>query len=161
MKRKFILLCLTILFCTKIFSLEPGDLTLPLKCRCRITLPFGTSINPFTQNEYMHNGCDFTAPTGTPVYAALDGYVSETGFDDSDGNYIVITHGDGVLTRYAHLNTIDCKNNDKVTIETQIGTLGNSGTVTGPCLCFQLEINKKKINPLLYVKDQTYITKEI
>jgi murein DD-endopeptidase MepM/ murein hydrolase activator NlpD len=90
---------------------------------------------------------DMATSRGTPVYAALDGTVSATGYDVTYGNYIVISHHSGYQTLYGHLNTILTSPGKFVTTSTKIGLVGNTGQSTGPHLHFTIYKNHSTINP--------------
>lgn len=96
-----------------------------------------------------HPGIDIANRTGTPIYAADDGYVVLSGRDTwGYGNQVVIDHGNGYKTRYAHLNTILVKAGDTVKKNQQIGTMGSTGRSTGPHLHFEVIYNGTVRNPL-------------
>jgi murein DD-endopeptidase MepM/ murein hydrolase activator NlpD len=96
-----------------------------------------------------HPGIDIANRTGTPIYAADDGYVVLAGRDTwGYGNQVVIDHGNGYKTRYAHLNTILVKAGQTVKKNQQIGTMGSTGRSTGPHLHFEVIYNGVVRNPL-------------
>ena len=96
-----------------------------------------------------HAGIDIANRTGTPIVAADAGYVVLAGRDTwGYGNQVLIDHGNGYLTRYAHLNTILVKAGDKVTKNQKIGTMGNTGRSTGPHLHFEIIYSQAHRNPL-------------
>ena len=96
-----------------------------------------------------HLGIDVANRTGTPIRAADDGYVVMAGRDTwGYGNQVLIDHGNGYLTRYAHLNTIDVKAGQTVKKNQQIGTMGSTGRSTGPHLHFEIIYNQVRRNPL-------------
>jgi murein DD-endopeptidase MepM/ murein hydrolase activator NlpD len=97
----------------------------------------------------FHSGIDLRANTGTTVMAALDGTVSVTGENWLYGRHIIISHGNGYKTIYAHLNTISVKQGDKVASGRKIGESGNTGHSTGPHLHFGIyDKNNRLVNPL-------------
>jgi hypothetical protein len=96
-----------------------------------------------------HPAIDVANRKGTPIYAADDGYVLMSGRDTwGYGNQIVIDHGNGYLTRYAHLQTILVKAGQSVTKNQKIGTMGSTGRSTGPHLHFEVIQNGLRRNPL-------------
>ncbi len=96
-----------------------------------------------------HLGIDIGNRTGTPIRAADDGYVVLAGVDTwGYGNQVLIDHGNGYMTRYAHLNTIGVRAGDIVTRNQQIGTMGSTGRSTGPHLHFEIIYNRVRRNPL-------------
>ena len=100
-----------------------------------------------------HAGIDIANRTGTPVVAADAGYVVLAGRDTwGYGNQVLIDHGNGYLTRYAHLDTILVKAGDKVSKNQKIGTMGNTGRSTGPHLHFEIIQNSVHRNPLGFLR---------
>jgi murein DD-endopeptidase MepM/ murein hydrolase activator NlpD len=95
----------------------------------------------------FHKGLDLAAPEGTPVRAALGGEVVYAGYDGSYGNTVVIRHGDGLQTRYAHLEATDVKRGDLVTQEQVLGKVGSTGHSTGPHLHFEVIRDGERIDP--------------
>ncbi len=99
-----------------------------------------------------HLGIDIANRTGTPIYAADDGYVLMAGRDTYGyGNQVVIDHGNGYLTRYAHLQTILVKAGDSVKKNQKIGTMGSTGRSTGPHLHFEVIQDGARRNPLSFL----------
>ena len=104
------------------------------------------------QNTGRRLAIDIANRTGVPAYAADAGYVRLAGRDTwGYGNQIVIDHGNGFLTRYAHLDTIKVGAGQSVQKNQQIGTMGNTGRSTGPHLHFEVIQNGVKRNPLGYL----------
>lgn len=100
-----------------------------------------------------HTGIDIAAPKGTPIYAPAAGIVTFAG-DKSGwgyGNYIVIDHGAGYETTYAHMNSISVSEGDVVKEGDQIGTVGTTGRVTGSNLHFEILLNGSYVNPMDYI----------
>ncbi len=112
----------------------------------KITSPYGTRSRGF------HSGIDISAKTGDPVYAAAGGKVVLAGWYYAYGNCIVVDHGNGMKTRYAHLSAYNCKVGDTVARGQQIGRAGNTGRSTGPHLHFEVIINGSTKNPVNYLK---------
>lgn len=98
-----------------------------------------------------HNGLDLAAGTGTPILAALPGTVVIAGWSDSAGNWIVISHGSGLVTKYMHASALYVKAGDVVSAGEQIAAVGNTGNSFGAHLHFQVEINGSPIDPQLFV----------
>lgn len=115
----------------------------PLDNEMYITSHFGRRVNPITlKGEQMHNGTDFRAKTGTKVLAQFNGTVLSTGYDYSIGNYVRLSHGDGIVTIYGHLSKVLVSEGDTVTQYGVIALSGNSGAnTTGPHLHLGLYIN--------------------
>jgi murein DD-endopeptidase MepM/ murein hydrolase activator NlpD len=126
-----------------------------------ITSGFGYRRDPFNGHAAMHAGIDFKGPVGSPIYAAADGRVTFTGQKSGYGNVIEITHGNGMLTRYAHLSRIDVKVGQPVAAGTAIGGLGNTGRSTGPHLHFEVRINDRAVNPRPFLEAAPNVLKEV
>lgn len=123
----------------------------------RISSFFGYRIHPIFKRRIFHDGLDFTAPVGTKIYSTGDGVVIEAkraryGY----GNKIVVDHGYGYKTVYAHLHSFAVKKGDKIQRGQMIGTVGNTGLSNGPHLHYEVLKNGKKVNPIYYFyKDLT------
>ena len=85
---------------------------------------------------------------GTPIYAALDGKVTTTGYSAVYGNYVIITHHSGYKSLYAHMSKITCKKGNFVYTNTVIGRVGSTGQSTGPHLHWTVYKNGKTVNPM-------------
>lgn len=116
-----------------------------------ITSRFGSRTDPINGGSDDHKGIDLAANTGTPVYAAEAGTVTTAGYSHSAGNWIVIDHGDGFVTKYMHLSSINISNGDEVRKGQKIGEVGSTGNSTGPHLHFQVELNGTAVNPEYYL----------
>jgi murein DD-endopeptidase MepM/ murein hydrolase activator NlpD len=126
-----------------------------------ITSGFGFRRDPFNGSGAMHAGIDFKGPMGSPVFAAADGEVSFVGQKSGYGNVVEITHGNGMLTRYAHLSRFDVRVGQQVAAGTTIAGLGNSGRSTGPHLHFEVRINDRAINPRPFLEAAPDVLKEV
>jgi murein DD-endopeptidase MepM/ murein hydrolase activator NlpD len=118
---------------------------------------WGYRIHPIYKIRKFHEGMDFTAPTGTDVYATGDGTIleAESTFRGY-GNKIMIDHGYGYKSLYGHLNEIDVKVGQKVKRGDVIGKVGNTGLSTAPHLHYEVSINNEKVNPVnFYFNDLT------
>ncbi|MEJ6491768.1 MAG: M23 family metallopeptidase [Flavobacteriales bacterium] len=117
----------------------------------RMASGYGWRIDPIYKTSRMHTGMDFTAANGTEVFATGDGTVEATERNGwGYGNCIVINHGYGYKTRYAHLSAFKIKVGDKVKRGDLIGLVGTSGKSTGPHLHYEVEKNGEKVNPIHY-----------
>ena len=127
-----------------------GDLfKKPLHARYYLSSYYGWRNSPFNAgSRTFHGGIDMAIASGTPVYAALDGTVSATGYNATYGNYVIITHHSGYKTLYGHLSSINCRKGNFVYTNTMIGRVGSTGMSTGPHLHFTVYKNGKTINPL-------------
>ena len=115
----------------------------------RIASGYGWRIDPIYKTKKMHWGIDFTADTGTEVYATGNGVVVDCETKSwGYGKSVIIDHGYGYITRYAHLSEFKCKKGDRVTRGQLIGLVGSTGKSTGPHLHYEVEKNGVKINPI-------------
>ncbi len=115
----------------------------------RIASGFGYRSDPFTKVRKMHEGMDFTAAMGTPIFATGDGVVknadnSKSGF----GNHIEISHGFGYLTLYGHLSKYKCRAGQRVKRGDVIGYVGSTGRSEAPHLHYEVHKDGKVVNPL-------------
>lgn len=102
--------------------------------------------------SWRHTGLDIAGPIGTPIYAADSGVIEVEGWGTGYGNQIVIDHGGGKKTRYAHLSKFYVKKGERVTKGQAIAAMGSTGWSTGSHLHFEVIINSRKYNPLNYIK---------
>jgi len=116
-----------------------------------ITSRFGTRRDPFTGVRTFHNGIDIANSLGTPVRASMAGTVTDTGFNSSYGNYIVINHEGGFQTLYGHLKAFSVRVGQYVAQSQQIGQMGNTGYSTGNHTHFSIFKWNKALNPLNYL----------
>lgn len=115
----------------------------------RISSHFGYRTDPFYKVQKLHNGIDFSAPIGTRIYCTGDGVVEKVITGNSGyGNNIIINHGYGYKTRYAHLYKANVKVGQKVKRGEYIAQVGNSGKSTAPHLHYEVIKNNKAINPV-------------
>lgn len=114
----------------------------------KITSPFGARFHPVRKHIVFHEGIDLAGPAGQPVYVTGDGVVESTQINFSGyGNVVVIDHGFGYKTRYAHLKEIKVTEGQVVIRGDRIGTLGSSGLSTGPHLHYEVIYRGRQINP--------------
>lgn len=123
-----------------------------------ITSNYGKRISPFTGEPAIHMGLDIAAPVGTPVLAPADGVVIFTGAKQGFGNFIMIAHGYGVVSRYGHNNQNMVAPGQKVARGEQIATVGDSGRTTGPHLHYEVMVNGKHENPKKFILDMDEFT---
>jgi murein DD-endopeptidase MepM/ murein hydrolase activator NlpD len=114
---------------------------------------FGYRIHPIFKVSRMHYGIDFTAPKGTAIQATGDGVVIKAEYKSGYGRYVVISHGNGYETLYAHMDKILVKKGQKVKRGQQIGKVGSSGTSTAPHCHYEVHVNGKPVNPIQFVLD--------
>lgn len=104
-------------------------------------------LHPVTRRVRPHNGTDYAAATGTPVWAAGDGTVIEAGYGRANGNYIFIKHGNHIVTRYLHLSKKLVGRGDRVRQGQTIGRVGATGMATGPHLHYEFLVNGRHRDP--------------
>lgn len=115
-----------------------------------ITSGFGMRMHPLLGYSKMHQGVDFGAPSGTPIFAAGNGTVAEVGTKGGYGRYIRVRHNGQLETAYAHMSRFGqgLYRGAKVKQGDVIGYVGSSGRVTGPHLHFEVHVNGRQVNPL-------------
>ena len=124
---------------------------LPLKGSTYVTSPYGYRRNPFGgRSSEFHDGVDFAANHGTPIYATADGIVSFAGWDYGYGRKIVINHGNGIITFYGHNSKLLVSAGTRVKKGDKIAYSGNTGRSSGPHLHYGAYVNGKSINPLTF-----------
>ncbi len=124
-----------------------------------ITCKYGMRTHPVTKKYKLHTGIDLRCSTGTNVYAANAGTVTTSGYSSAWGNYIIISHGGGVTTLYAHLSKRLVSKGETVKRGKVIGRSGNTGYSTGPHLHFEINKNGQSYNPLTEFKGFNYVFK--
>ena len=117
-----------------------------------ITSSYGYREDPFGRGVQFHNGLDIGVPLGTVIRAAMAGRVTSTGFNDSYGNYLIISHHSGYRTMYAHLSVISVKSGAYVAAGERIGLAGSTGLSTGPHLHFTVYKDGVTVNPRSLMK---------
>jgi murein DD-endopeptidase MepM/ murein hydrolase activator NlpD len=116
----------------------------------RIASGFGLRIHPIYGIPKMHNGLDFTAPQGTPIYATGDGVVTTAGAGTGTGNHVIINHGYGYETEYMHMVRIKARNGQRVKRGEVIGWVGSTGASTGPHCHYEVHINGSPVDPVYF-----------
>ncbi|NQU13671.1 MAG: M23 family metallopeptidase [Desulfobacteraceae bacterium] len=114
---------------------------------------FGYRISPFTDKKEFHRGIDISTRMGAPIIAPADGIVSYTGRQRGHGNVLVLKHGYGLESKYAHLKKALSKKGQYVKRGETIALVGKSGRTTGAHLHYEIHLNKVPVNPLGYVLD--------
>lgn len=117
----------------------------------RVSSGFGYRIDPVYKDRRLHPGLDFTAPIGTPIYAAADGVVKDAGFNTGGyGNRVVVNHGFGYETLYAHMVRIKARVGTRVKRGEVIGYVGSTGKSTGPHLHYEVHKNGTQLDPIYF-----------
>ncbi len=119
----------------------------------KLTSTFGHRRDPFSRSFKFHDGHDFSARTGTPVYATADGRVKTSKYYGTFGNYIEVDHGNGYVSIYGHLSRRKVNKGDKVVRGQKIGAVGNTGRSTAPHLHYEVQYNKKSQDPSQFYFD--------
>ena len=136
---------------SKLLAATPAIQPISNKELTRLASGYGMRTHPIYKVRRMHYGIDFTAPRGTPIFATGDGVVDRVirqfgGY----GREIIIDHGFGYKTRYAHMQDFEVKKGDKVKRGDRIGTVGNTGLSTAPHLHYEVIKDNKPVNPVHY-----------
>lgn len=131
----------------KVYS---GSMTWPCPSYNRISSPYGYRTHPISGTRKLHKGLDISASSGNPVIAAASGTVVKSYFSSSYGNYVVISHGGGVMTAYAHMTRRLVSVGQRVAAGQQVGTVGSTGNSTGPHLHFEVYVGGSTVNPMNY-----------
>ena len=117
----------------------------------RIASGYGYRIDPVYKTVKLHPGLDFTAPSGTPIYATADGVIASAGnTGDGYGNHVIINHGYGYKTLYGHMYRIKARPGQQVKRGEVIGWVGSTGKSTGPHCHYEVIKNGNKINPVYF-----------
>jgi len=125
---------------------------LPKKGTYHLSSPFGTREDPVYGGIARHLGQDFASKVGNPVYVTGDGVVEKVDFNYKGyGNEVVVNHGFGYKTRYAHLNTVDVGVGQSLKRGDKIGEVGKSGKATGPHLHYEVVFKGNQINPMSFM----------
>ena len=116
-----------------------------------VTSYFGYRPSPFGGRSEFHRGLDIGAPNGTPIVAPADGVVVDVDWNSGYGKILIINHGYGVVTRYAHISQSYVKPGQKVTRGQKICAVGSTGRVTGPHLHYETILNGIPVNPMRFM----------
>ena len=116
-----------------------------------ISSSFGSRGSPFTSKNEFHKGLDISNRPGTPIWAPARGTVTFASPDGAYGNCVIIQHGAGISTRYAHMQRFVVKDGQSLQRGDLIGYIGSTGRTTGPHLHYEVRINGVSVNPLRYI----------
>ena len=130
---------------------DGGKFKWPAPSYTRISDEYGYRIHPILGTEQFHNGLDMAAPSGSPILAAYDGEVIAASYSPTMGNYIMIDHGDGLITIYMHASSVSVSDGTMVARGEQIGCVGSTGRSTGPHLHFSVRENGSYVSPWNYL----------
>ena len=131
---------------------DGGMFKFPCPSYTRVSDDYGMRMHPILKVEKFHNGVDFAAPSGSPILAAYDGDVVGAGYSSSMGNYIMIDHGDSLITIYMHASQLYVSNGQSVTKGQKIAAVGSTGRSTGPHLHFSVRQNGDYVSPWKFLK---------
>ncbi len=120
----------------------------------RISSDFGNRIHPVLGTKSFHGGIDIPAPNGSPIYAANSGVVIFAGYKGSYGNAVIIDHGGGVATLYAHSSKLYVNTGQEVTRGETVALIGSTGRSTGNHLHFEVRENGERVDPKKYLYKQ-------
>ncbi|TAN23445.1 MAG: M23 family metallopeptidase [Acidobacteria bacterium] len=120
--------------------------------RGRITSSFGERIDPFQGEGAFHAGIDIAVPFGTSVHVTADGVVVFAGIMDGYGRTVIVDHGHGVQTLYAHMSSLAVAVGQQVDRDEVVGYVGESGWTTGPHLHYEVRIHHAPVNPYSYLR---------
>jgi hypothetical protein len=135
----------------KLFAAIPAIQPIANKQLVALASGYGMRIHPVYKVKKMHTGIDFAAPIGTPIYATADGVIDEVSVKFSGyGKMIMIDHGFGYKSRYAHMHQFTVRQGQKVKRGDLIGYVGNTGLSTSPHLHYEVLLNNVMINPVHY-----------
>ena len=128
-----------------------GRFVWPAPKYTRISSPFGYRIHPTLNTKKLHSGVDLAAPGGSPILAAYDGKVVAAAYNASMGNYVMIDHGDNLITVYMHASALYVKTGQTVSAGEKIAAVGTTGRSTGNHLHFGVRLNGEYVDPMPYI----------
>ena len=117
----------------------------------RLLGPFGERSDPFSGEGEFHTGVDISASEGTSVRATADGIVVQAGWDGGYGRLVIIDHGGGIETYYAHLSRFYVHTGEEISRGELVGAVGSTGRVTAPHLHYEVRIGGAPVNPYRYL----------
>ncbi|NLV87336.1 MAG: peptidoglycan DD-metalloendopeptidase family protein [Clostridiales bacterium] len=130
--------------------LGSGSMKWPLTGYYPSSNTYGMRLHPIFNEMRFHAGTDIGAPTGTPILAADSGTIATAAYGSGYGNYVVISHGSGVSTLYAHMSSMAVSAGASVSKGQVIGYVGSTGWSTGPHLHFEVRVNGSTTDPMSY-----------
>ena len=136
--------------------MNSGDFLWPVGCYI-VTSEYGYRVHPLQGVSKFHAGIDIGAQAGQPIYASVAGTVATSTYNDSYGNYVLINHGSGNATLYAHMSSAAVTSGQYVSQGQVIGYVGSTGWSTGPHLHFEIRLNGSTVDPLQYFSGYTVV----
>ncbi|MBC8535592.1 murein hydrolase activator EnvC family protein [Feifania hominis] len=130
-----------------------GDLIWPVPGKYGISCKYGPRTHPITKKPSNHTGIDIPAPKNHKIVAANAGTVVKVATNSAYGKYVLVDHGGGLATFYAHMNQQTVKEGQKVKAGEQIGKVGTTGLSTGNHCHFEVRVNGKTVDPVTYYKN--------
>ena len=130
-----------------------GQFMWPVPSSSYVSSPYGYRIHPIYGTKKLHAGMDIAASSGSTIVAADSGTVilASYGYNGGYGNYVIISHGNGYTTRYAHCSSLSVSVGQQVSKGQKIAAVGSTGASTGPHCHFEIRINGSTVNPADYV----------
>lgn len=125
-----------------------------------ITSRFGSRTDPLNGKKAYHRGVDIRGSMGSDITATADGIVLIQNYDQLNGRYIILDHGNGFRTKYGHLKKSLVKKGDSVQRGQVIGLVGSSGRSTGPHVHYEIRYNNKIVNPTRFMRIARYLNKK-
>ena len=125
-----------------------------------ITSGFGYRSDPIHGRAAMHAGLDFRGPIGSPIHAAAQGRVTFVGTKAGYGKVVEVSHGNGMMTRYAHMSAWRARVGQTVEAGDVIGLIGNTGRSTGPHLHFEVHVHGRAVNPRPFLETAPHVLEE-
>lgn len=141
-----------------LYAAQGGGTPVPFRGRFmrpvggRLSSGFGNRRHPILGTTRLHAGLDFASPSGTPIRAAASGTVVSAGSMRGYGNTVIIDHGGGYSTLYAHCSRLMVRSGQRVNQGQVIAAVGSTGLSTGPHLHFEIRVNGRPVNPASYVR---------
>ncbi|MEP2735238.1 MAG: M23 family metallopeptidase [Erythrobacter sp.] len=126
----------------------------------KVSSAYGYRRDPINGGGAMHSGLDFKGPYGAPIYSAAAGEVTFAGWKGGYGKTVEVTHGNGMMTRYAHMSRFHSREGQEVAAGDIIGAIGSTGRSTGPHLHFEVRINNRAVNPRPFLDRSPDVLKE-
>jgi len=130
---------------------NPSALGFQWPIQAPMTSPYGYRVHPVYGSRRLHAGIDLGAARGTPIAASNDGVVIFAGVRGGYGNTILVDHGGGIVTLYAHMTSFDASNGQQVSRGDIVGFVGATGTATGNHLHFEVRVDGGPVNPVNYL----------